>query len=327
MLEHRLREFRLAGVALPPVRKARFKELMQQLTQLTAKFEENILDATNAWSHHVPNVSELAGLNPTIIERAREAAGAEGGYTLKLEQPVYVAVMTEAQSTQLRRIFYEALDHPRLRPVTAGCRLDNTAVMEDILRVRHELAQLVDFASYADYALANPHGENHGRVFAFLEQLRAASRPAAEQELCELGEFAGAQTRGVGLELLVRTTAAGTIFGVPVKSCGRTSCCRGYSRACFDVAQRLFGVRIVERAGVAVWHPDARYFEIQDPLGVPCGSFYLDPCARPNKRSGAWMDECVGRKSMSGPTELPVAYLVCNFLQAAPRGTRVADPR
>jgi oligopeptidase A len=86
----------------------------------------------------------------------------------------------------------------------------------------------------------------------------------------------------------------------------------------FDVAQRLFGVRIVERHGVPVWHPDARYFEILNASGTPCGSFYLDPCARANKRSGAWMDECVGRKSMGGPTELPVAYLVCNFLEAVP---------
>ncbi len=97
VLEHRLREFRLAGVALDPQRKARFKELMQQLTQLTAKFEENMLDATNAWSHHVTEAAELAGHQPTIIERARAAAGAAGGYSLKLEQPVYVAVMTDAR--------------------------------------------------------------------------------------------------------------------------------------------------------------------------------------------------------------------------------------
>ncbi len=86
----------------------------------------------------------------------------------------------------------------------------------------------------------------------------------------------------------------------------------------FEVAQRLFGVRIVARTGVPVWHPDARYFEILDPSGALRGSFYLDPCARAHKRGGAWMDECVGRKSMSGPTELPVAYLVCNFLEAVP---------
>src|ERR1700733_10108007 len=95
VLEHRLREFRLAGVALDPLRKARFKELMQELTQLTSKFGENVLDATNAWSHHVPDAAQLNGINPAIIERARQAAGDQGGYTLKLEQPVYVAVMSD----------------------------------------------------------------------------------------------------------------------------------------------------------------------------------------------------------------------------------------
>ncbi|MEJ0005008.1 MAG: M3 family metallopeptidase [Steroidobacteraceae bacterium] len=317
VLEHRLREFRLAGVALPPLRKARFKELMQQLTQLTAKFEENILDATNAWSHHVTDVSELAGLNPTIIERAREAAGAEGGYTLKLEQPVYVAVMTEAPSTQLRRTFYEAWTTRASDQSPQGSAWDNTTVMEDILRVRHELAQLVDFASYADYALATRMAKTTDEVFAFLEQLRAASRPAAEQELRELGEFAGRKLEAWDLSYWSERLQLER-YSVSQEELRPYFVLPRVLEGLFDVAQRLFGVRIIERAGVAVWHPDARYFEIQDPQGVPCGSFYLDPCARPNKRSGAWMDECVGRKSMSGPTELPVAYLVCNFLQAGP---------
>jgi oligopeptidase A len=315
VLEYRLREFRLAGVALDPAAKARFKELMQQLTQLTAKFEENILDATNAWSHHVTDLGELAGLNPLIIERARQAAGAEGGYTLKLEQPVYMAVMSDAQSSELRRIFYQAWT---TRASDQGDpRWDNSAVMEDILRVRHELARLLDFASFADYALATRMAKSAAEVFAFLEQLRAASRPAAERELRELTDFAGLPLAAWDLsywsERLQRERYAVSQeelrpwFALPRVLAGL-----------FEVAQRLFGVRIVERAAVPVWHPDVRYFEILDASGAPCGSFYLDPCARANKRSGAWMDECVGRKSMGAATVLPVAYLVCNFLSGAP---------
>jgi oligopeptidase A len=156
-----------------------------------------------------------------------------------------------------------------------------------------------------------------GEVFTFLEQLRLASRAAAEQELRELEQFAGAKLAAWDVrywsERLQRE-----------RHCVSQEQLRPYFSlprvldGLFDVAQRLFGVRITERGGVPVWHPDARYFEILDPSGAPCGSFYLDPCARANKRGGAWMDECVGRKSMSGPTELPVAYLVCNFLEAAP---------
>ncbi|HTB66569.1 MAG TPA: M3 family metallopeptidase [Steroidobacteraceae bacterium] len=317
VLEYRLREFRLAGVALEPQAKAHFKELMQQLTQLSAKFEENVLDATNAWSLHVAQPAELAGINPGIIERARAAAGDAGGYTLKLEQPVYVAVMSDADSSALRRTFYEAWTTRASDQAPQEARFDNSSVMEEILRVRHELAQVLEFANYADYALATRMAKSTEEVFGFLEQLRVASRSAAEQELRELEQFAGAKLAAWDIsywsERLQRER-----YSVSQEQLRPYFSLPRVLDGLFDVAQRLFGVRIVERRGVPVWHPDARYFEILNAAGAPCGSFYLDPCARPNKRSGAWMDECVGRKSMSGPTELPVAYLVCNFLEAEP---------
>ncbi len=317
VLEHRLREFRLAGVALDPQRKARFKELMQQLTGLSAKYGENVLDATNAWSHHLSDVGELAGVNPAIIERARQGAGEQGGYTLKLEQPVYVAVMSDAHSSALRRTFYEAWSTRASDQAPQGAQWDNSVVMADILRVRHELAQLLEFANYADYALATRMAKSTAEVFAFLEQLLQASRAAAEQELRELEQFAGRALApwdlGYWSERLQRER-----YSVSQEQLRPYFSLPRVLEGLFEVAQRLFGVRIVERAGVPVWHPDARYFEIQNGAGAQCGSFYLDPCARANKQSGAWMDECVGRKSMSGPTVLPVAYLVCNFLEAAP---------
>jgi oligopeptidase A len=317
VLEHRLREFRLAGVALDPQRKARFKELMQELTALTAKFGENVLDSTNAWSHHLTDAALLTGINPGIIERAREAAADQGGFTLKLEQPVYVAVMSDAQSGALRRTFYEAWTTRASDHSPAGAQWDNSGVMVDILRVRHELAKLLEFANYADYALATRMAKSAAEVFAFLEQLRLASRAAAEQELRELTEFAGQQLQAWDLtywsERLQRER-----YSISQEELRPYFSLPRVLEGLFEVAQRLFGVRIIERPGVPVWHPDARYFEIRNDAGELCGSFYLDPCARPHKQSGAWMDECVGRKSMSGPTVLPVAYLVCNFLQAAP---------
>ena len=313
VLELRLREFRLAGVALEPERKARFKELMQELTGLTAKFEENVLDATNAWALPVADEAELAGLNPGIIERARQAAGA-GGFTLKLEQPVYVAVMSDARSPALRRTFYEAWT-TRASDRAAAPQWDNTGVIEEILRVRHALARLLDFPNFADYALATRMARNAAEVFAFLEQLRAASRPAAEQELRELEQFAGHRLEAWDVSYWSERLQAER-YSVSQEELRPWFALPRVLDGLFEVAQRLFGVRIIERHGVPVWHPDARYFEILDAAGQPCGSFYLDPCARPNKRSGAWMDECVGRKSMGGPTVLPVAYLVCNFLEA-----------
>jgi oligopeptidase A len=315
VLEHRLREFRLAGVALDPHRKARFKELMQQLSQLTAKFGENILDATNAWVYPVTEAAELAGINPMIIERARAAAGELGGYRLSLEQPVYTAVMADAHSSALRRTFYAAWT---TRASDQGdAQWDNSTVMEDILRVRHELAQLLAFASYADLALATRMAKSTAEVFAFLEQLRAASRAAAELELRELQAFAQQALEPWDLtywsERLQRER-----YAISQEQLRPYFALPQVLDALFEVAQRLFGVQIAERSGVPVWHPDARYFEIRNAAGAPCGSFYLDPCARAHKQSGAWMDECVGAKGMGGPAVLPVAYLVCNFLEAAP---------
>ena len=323
LLEHRLREFRLAGVALDPQRKARFRELMQQLTGLTAKFEENVLDCTTAWSHHVTDPGELAGLSAAIIEQARQAAGVRGGYLLTLAQPVYVAVMSDADSGALRRVFYEAWttrasgQAPRPAGARQDANWDNSAVMEDILRVRHELAQLLEFANYADYALATRMAKSRAEVFAFLEQLCQAGRPAAARELQELESFAGTKLAAWDLSYWSQRLQRER-FSISQQQLRPYFPLPRVLEGLFEVARRLFGVRIVARAGVPVWHPDARYFEITDAHGSPVGGFFLDPCARANKRSGAWMDECVGRRSMSGATELPVAYLVCNFLAAAP---------
>src|SRR5262249_37961919 len=110
LVEHALRDFRLAGVGLDSERKRRFKAVMLELTQLQAKFEENVLDATNAWSHHVTDAGHLAGLNEIIVELARRRAREKGleGWLLNLDQPTYVAVVTDAEHQPLRRAVYEA---------------------------------------------------------------------------------------------------------------------------------------------------------------------------------------------------------------------------
>ncbi|HTY48408.1 MAG TPA: M3 family metallopeptidase, partial [Steroidobacteraceae bacterium] len=312
VLEHGLRDFRLAGVGLEPARKERFKAVMLELTQLAAKFEENVLDATNGWSHHVAGVAELAGLNATIIERARASAGG-AGFTLGLDQPTYVAVVTDADSRALRRTFYEAWTTRASDQGANAGRWDNGAVMENILRLRHEAAQLLGFGSYAEYALATRMARSVEEVLAFLRRLAAAARPAAVRELTELTAFAGAQLEPWDMsywsERLQRQR-----FSVSQEELRPYFALPRVLDGLFEVAGKLFGVAIRERSGVPVWHEDVRFFEIEDGAGRRVGSFYLDPYARASKRSGAWMDECVGRKSLGTGEALPVAYLVCNFL-------------
>jgi oligopeptidase A len=315
VVEHTLRDFHLAGVGLDVERKQRFKTVLLELSQLQAKFEENVLDATNAWSHHITDAAELAGVNGTIVEQARRRAHAARleGWVLTLDQPTYVAVVTDAESQNLRRAFYEAWSTRASDQGPHAGRWDNSPVMENILRHRHEAAQLLGFKSYAEYALAKRMARSVEEVLEFLQELAQTARASAEREFAELAAFAGrplnAWDVGFYAERLQRSR-----YAVSQEELRPYFCLPRVLAGLFEVAERLFDVRIRAREGVALWHPDVRFFEITDAAGHALGSFYLDAYARANKRSGAWMDECVGRKRLAASSSLPVAYLVCNFL-------------
>ena len=323
VIEHALREFRLAGVALDAASKARFKAVMMELSRLSAKFEENVLDATNAWSYPVRDRGELAGINEGILEQAQRRAAEQGseGWLFGLDQPSYVAVVTDAESPALRRAFYEAwATRASDRGPSAG-KYDNTTVMEDILRLRHEAAQLLQFNNFAEYALANRMARTVPEVTDFLRQLVRAAKPAAAAELDELTRFAGRKLESWDITFYSERLQQSR-YSVSQEELRDYLPLPRVLQGLFEVAEKLFDVRIRERSGVPLWHADARYFEVQAPSGAPLASFYLDAYARPHKRSGAWMDDCIGRKALNGQTILPVAYLVCNSLP--PSGDRPA---
>ena len=315
LLEHTLRDFRLAGVGLGAADKQRFKNVMLELTGLQAKFEENVLDATNGWSYHVSDEALLRGLNEMLVDQARRRAHDQrvDGWILTLDQPTYVAVVTDAESEVLRRAFYEAWSTRASDQGPNAGKWDNAQVMEQILRKRHEAARILGFGNYAEYALATRMAHTVPEVMQFLEELSQSARPAAVRELEELEAFAGRKLEawdvGFHAERMQRERYAVSqeelrpYFPLPRVLTGL-----------FEVAERLFDIRVRERNGAPVWHPDVRFFEIENAAGRPVGSFYLDAYARPNKRSGAWMDECIGRKRLSSGAALPTAYLVCNVL-------------
>src|SRR5215472_2999050 len=178
VIEHAVRDFRLAGVGLPAERKERFKAAMLDLAQLQAKFEENVLDATNNWTWHTTDLGELRGLNEMLIEQARRRAQEreQPGWVLSLDQPTYVAVVTDAESENLRRAFYQAWTTRASDQGPTSTRWDNTAVMEQILRRRHEAAQLLEFPNYAEYALATRMAHSVSEVLSFLQELSGAAR-------------------------------------------------------------------------------------------------------------------------------------------------------
>ena len=310
-----LQDFTLAGVGLPTADKQRFKAVMLELTQLQAKFEENVLDATNAWSCHVVDAARLRGLNEVLIDHARRRAHEKRveGWILTLDQPTYVAVMTDGESDELRRTFYEAWSTRASDQGPQAGRWDNAPVMERILGKRHEAARILGFGNFTEYALVKRMARSGEEVMEFLEELARASHPTAVREFDELRSFAGRELSAWDVsfysERLQRQRHAISqeelrpYFPLPRVLSGL-----------FEVAERLFGLRIRERTGAPVWHPDVRFFEIDNAAGRPVGSFYLDPYARAHKRSGAWMDECVGRKHLASGDARPVAYLVLNVL-------------
>ena len=315
LVEHALRDFRLAGVGLDEDRKRRFKAVMLELTQLQARFEENVLDATNGWTHHVTDREHLRGLNEVIVEQARKRAQEKNldGWLLSLDQPTYVAVVTDAEHEPLRRVVYEAwVTRASDQGVNAG-KWDNAPVMENILRLRHEAARLLDFGNYAEYALATRMATSVKEVIEFLQRLAHSARAAARKEFADLEAFASrplnAWDVGFYAERMQRN-----LYSISQEELRPYFPLPHVLGGLFQTAEKLFEIRIKEHPGAPVWHPDVRFFDIETGTGAHIGSFYLDAYARPNKRSGAWMDECIGRKQLPSGKALPVAYLVCNFL-------------
>jgi oligopeptidase A len=319
VLDYALREFRLAGVTLPAADQARFKALMQQLAQLQSTFEEHVLDATRAWSRPVADAALLAGLPAHVVERALATARDRDGdgWLLTLDQPTYLAVTTHADSERLRHEFYEAwVTRASDRGPLAG-RFDNGPVIAEILRLRHEAATLLGFDSFTSLSLATKMAGTAPEVTRFLTDLARHYVPAARRELADLEAFAGRALAAWDVPYYaeklqqqrhaVSEEALRPWFPLPRVLAGL-----------FEIAARLYGIRIRERSDVALWHADARYFEIHGAGGEPVGGFYADLYARESKRAGAWMGEVTVRQRLAGASEQPVANLVCNFAPPSP---------
>jgi len=314
VLENALRDFRLAGVDLPAERKARYREVAQRLAQLATKFSENVLDAGRAFTRRVSDGSELAGLPANAIDRAaadaREAN--QTGWLFKLDQPTYTTIMTSAENRELRRDIYEAWVTRGSELGPSAGRFDNNHVIAEILPLRHELARLLGFNSFVEYALATRMAKSGKQVLGFLDDLARRCRPAARQEFSDLEEFAGRKLEAWDLAFFserlqesrfkVSQEALRPYFPLPKVLSGL-----------FTLTELLYGITVRERAGVSVWHPSVRYYDLADARGKIVAGFYLDPYSRPEKRNGAWMDECIGAKSLPSGNALPVAQLVCNF--------------
>ena len=315
IVEDAIRDFRLAGVALPADEKARFRAVMQELSLLQAKFEENLLDATHAWTLHVTDEARLDGLPGGAKSRARQTARGRGleGWMLTLDFPCYQAVMSHARDRDLRREMYEAWVTRASDAGPHAGRWDNGPVMADILGLRREAAALLGYGNYAELSLATKMAPGVDEVRIFLEDLARRSRAAARAELDEVRRFAGTDLHAWDLAFWSERLREHA-FEVSDEELRPYFPAEAVLEGMFAVVGELFGVRIAPGSEVDAWHPDARFFRIEDADGTPLGGFYTDLYAREQKRGGAWMDECVGRARLDGRLDLPVAFLVCNFM-------------
>ncbi len=327
-VEHWLRDFRLGGVALEGAQAARFREISLALSQLSTDFEEALIDATQAWKKHVTDAAALSGIPSDAQARFQAAANSakQSGWLIGLDYPSYAAVVTYADDRSLREEMYTAYSTRASDQGPNAGQFDNGPKIEKMLALKLEAAQLLGFENAATESLATKMASDPNRVMQFLDDLLQQARPAAELELAQLREFAA-------LELALPTLAPWDIAFVSEKYKAAKlgfddEQLRPYFpyphvlQGLFTVLERVFNLH-VRKVDATVWHTDVGYFELLRGENV-IASFYVDPYARPNKRSGAWMDVCRSQRRAEAKHRRPVAYLNCNF--APPGHNATGEP-
>ncbi|UKE50401.1 M3 family metallopeptidase [Xanthomonas translucens] len=316
VLDNALRDFRLGGAELGDADKQRFAAIQEELSALSAKFSQNVLDATDAWSLLIDEPSRLAGLPDDVVAAARAAADKDGqaGWKLTLQMPCYLPVQMYAEDRALRETLYRA---NAIRASEFGDpALDNSAAIERILALRGELAGLLGFASYAEYSLATKMARSPNEVLGFLRDLAARAKTYAQRDRAELEAYA---REHLGLDELQAWDLA---YASEKLKQARYSFSEQEVKhyftepkvldGLFGVINDLYGLQ-VQADTAPVWHPDVRLFRVSDAQGRLVGQFYLDLYAREGKRGGAWMDDCRNRRDRADGVQTPLVYLVCNF--------------
>ncbi|MGB8884841.1 MAG: M3 family metallopeptidase [Azonexus sp.] len=329
VVDNEIRDFRLSGAELPEDQKPRFQAISEELSQLSAKFAENLLDATNAFAEVITDEARLAGLPDDIRQAARSAAEKAGvdGWRFSLQAPSYGPVMQYADDRELRARMYRAFATraAEFHDGSSKPEWDNTPVMQRMLELRQEEAKMLGYANFAEVSLAPKMADTPAQVLAFLRELAAKAKPFAARDIAELRAFAKGEVgiadfqpwdAGYVSEKLLQKRYA--FSEQEVKQYFTEPKVLG---GLFKVIESLFKVK-VKADDAPVWHEDVRFYRLETPAGDLVGQFYLDLYARETKRGGAWMDEARARRRTIGGIQKPIAYLNCNF--ARPVGDKPA---
>ncbi|WP_109014853.1 M3 family metallopeptidase [Novimethylophilus kurashikiensis] len=324
IIENELRDFRLGGAELPTDKKARFKEIQEELSALSSKFEENVMDSTDAFALYVEDASRLSGIPEDAKHAARDAAEKDGkqGWKFTLHFPSYMPVLQYADDRKLREQLYFA--YATRASEFGKPELDNTGLIAQILKLRQEAAQLLGYANYAEESLVTKMAQSPAQVMDFLLSLAQRARPFAERDMAELREYA----QRLGLDEMdawdvayVSEKLREERYAFSDQEVKQYFPEHMALQGLFRVISTLYGVE-VRKSQAPVWHSDVGFYEIVDRAGQLIGQFYIDLYARDKKRGGAWMDEAITRRRKAHGIETPVAYLTCNF--SAPVGGKPA---
>ncbi len=324
-IENELRDFRLGGADLPSESKAEFKENAQQLARLSSRFNDNVLDETNAFELIVTDEGDLAGIPEDVIDAARQTAEAEGktGWKFTLHAPSYLPVLQYADKRSLREQMYRAF--VTRASEFASSEHDNTSLITEILKLRRRQAQLLGYADYAEVSLEPKMAQSAQQVLDFLNDFAARAKPYAQDDLEELHSFAASE---LGLQSLeawdlayVSEKLRVARFAFSDQEVKQYFPEPKVLEGMFRVVQTLYGIKIAEDEAPR-WNEDVRFYSIRDRNGDLIGQFYLDLHARSTKRGGAWMDDAITRRKKNGGIQTPVAYLNCNF--SSPVGDKPA---
>jgi oligopeptidase A len=320
-LEETLADFRQAGADLPEAARQRLEALQSELAQITQKYSENVLDATNAWELIVTDKARLKGLPAHAKAEARRKAEAKGhgtpdrpAWRFTLQQPSQEPFMTYVEDAALRREMWTASAQ-----VGAVAPYDNTSLIKRILELRAEKAALLGMKDFSDLVLQRRMAKSGARALAFIEDLQKRAQPAFARECRELEEFKAQQTAGLVGRLAPWEIAFWAEKLRQARHAFDEEQLRPYFpmdrvvAGMFELVHRLFGLQVVACAAgaVEVWHPDVRFYELRDASGRLLGSFYADWHPREAKRGGAWMNYLITGGPQPDGTRLPHLGLIC----------------
>ena len=324
-LAHALRDFVLGGAELQGAARERFAWIQERCAELSQKFGEHVLDATDGYALYVEE-AELRGVPPDVVQAARDRAAAEGraGCKLTLHDPCFRPVLQYADDRALRERLYA--DHARRASEFGLPELDNTPLMRELVALRQEEAALLGHSSYAHLSLVPKMAKDPEQVLGFVRDLARRARPFAERDLADLKAFAARELGLNELQAWDRPYASEKLM--QSRYAFSSSEVKQYFteprvlEGLFRLIETLFDVAI-RPDQAPTWHDDVRFFRVER-AGQPVGAFYLDLHARLGKHAGAWMDDAQSRwlRPDTRQLQLPMAPLVCNF--APPGGDRPA---